>query len=69
MFLLNINLLTFSTVNLLLYEMVSGSECHEMSVVCGGGDRNATGATHIRVTQLVGQLLQLVSFESGKQVK
>ena len=55
--------LTLSAVRLLLHEVVAGPEGHEVGVVGGGGDGDGPGAAHVGVAQLVGQLLQLVSFE------
>ena len=40
-----------------------GSESYKMSIVGRSGNTNRPGAPHVRVAQLVGQLLQLVSLE------
>lgn len=55
----------FARVVVFLDEMIASAECHEMSVVGGRRDRHRTCATNVRVTQLVGQRLQLVR---GKMV-
>jgi len=48
---------------LLLHQMVARSEGHEMSIVCRGGYGDRSGASHVGVAELVGQLLQLISLE------
>jgi len=53
----------FSTVALLLYQVISASECDQVSVVGRGRDGDRSGTAHVGVAQLVGQLLQLVSLK------
>ena len=43
--------------------MIAGAECDEVSVIGGGGDRDAPGTPDVRVTQLVRQHLELVRAE------
>lgn len=42
------------SIVVLLYQMVSGTEGHQVGVVGGGGDGHATGAADVGVAQLVG---------------
>jgi len=48
---------------LLLHQMITGSEGHKMSVVSGSRNRDTPCATDIGVTELIGQLLELVSLK------
>jgi len=50
-------------VMFLLDKVISGSESNEMCVVCRCGDRDATGAADVRVTQLIRQHLDLIGAE------
>ena len=61
------NFITFPTVVLLLHQVVSGPEGHEVSVVGGGGDRDGARAADVGVAQLVRQLLQLVCLEPAQR--
>jgi len=45
----------------LLDQMISSSESDKMCIVRRCGNRHATCAAHVRVTQLVGQHLNLIS--------
>ena len=54
---------TFATVVIFLDQMVAGSERHEVSVVGGRRYGHAARASHIGVTQLIGERLQFVGRE------
>ena len=49
---------------ILLYEMISGSESYEMSVVGGGRYRYTPGTSDVCMTHLISEYLQLISQES-----
>lgn len=51
-------------VMLLVHKMVSGSECHQVSIVGWCGDRNGSCAAHIGVTELVRQQLEFICGEA-----
>lgn len=51
---------SFPRVMLLLNQVVSGAEGHEMRVVSRRGDGHWPSASHVRVAQLVSQALQLI---------
>ena len=50
-------------VMFLLNKVISSSESDEMCVVCRSRDGDTTSASHIRVTQLVRQHLNLIGTE------
>jgi len=52
-----------AAVMLLLNQVIPRSEGDQMSVVCGSGDGDGACAADVCVTQLVGQLLELVSIK------
>ena len=53
-----------SPVVLLVHQMVSSAERHQVSVVGWRGDGDGAGAAHIGVAQLVGEDLQLIRGEA-----
>lgn len=53
-----------AAVVLLLHQMVTRAERNQMSIVRRRGNRDTPRATHVRVAQLVRQLLQLVGRQS-----
>lgn len=55
---------SFSTVVLLVHQVVPGPEGHQVSVVCRRRDGHGACAAHVGVTQLVGEDLQLVGREA-----
>ena len=52
-----------SPVVLFLYQMIPGPEGDKMGVVGGRRDGDRSRASHVRVTQLIGQNLKLVGVE------
>lgn len=54
---------SFARIVFFLDQVVPGSECHQVSVVCRCWNRNGTGAPDIGVAQLIRQALELVRLE------
>ena len=48
---------------LLVHQVITGTECHQVCVVGRRRDGDRTGAAHVGVAQLVGEHLQLIGSE------
>lgn len=55
---------SFSTIVFFIHQVVPGPEGHQVSIVCWCWDGHGACATHIGVTQLVGEDLQLIGRET-----